>query len=152
MLRYCCMFSSSATLNTYLKHLRWAHRFLRLSCRWDTDVLAQTRRGAKKCDAPPKPKLALQAPDVAKLIDHAVQNSDREQACLLAVARQFLLRVPSEALPLEVRGHHSQVDFDGDDVIITLTSRKNRRNGAVLRRSCSCRASGRKLCAYHWLK
>ena len=87
VLRYCCMFASSATLNTYLKHLRWAHRFLRLNCDWDTDVVSQTRRGAQKSGAPPKPKLALQAADVKKLIARAINVGDHEQAAILAVAR-----------------------------------------------------------------
>ena len=37
------------------------------------------------------------------------QPGDNEQAAILAIGRLFLLRVPSECLPLEVDGQHSQV-------------------------------------------
>ena len=80
------------------------------------------------------------------------------QSMLWLLAYQFLLRVPSEALPL-CRG---AVDFcpaqsppqamaylDGEDMLcIKLRTRKNKPEGSLLRRSCSCSAHPR-MCMVH---
>ena len=78
---------------------------------------------------------------------------------LWLVAYQFLLRVPSEALPM-CRGDpcfnpppaaQSVVYLDGQGVLcLKLRSRKNKPEGSLLRRSCSCAADPR-LCVVHRL-
>jgi len=84
VLRFASTFASGSTFNVYVKHLRWAHRFLRLSSTWDSSVLAQVRRGAAKGGPPPRPWLALQADSVRRLVQIAKDRGDMEQAAILA--------------------------------------------------------------------
>ena len=65
--------------------------------------------------------------------------------CLLSYL--FLLRVPSEALPV-VRccmdsnaGEQSRIWLDGDELCLQLKRRKNKLMGSLLRRKCHCAAS-----------
>jgi hypothetical protein len=114
-------------------------------------VVRQVLRGRSKAEAPPKPKLALQASQVAGLIKKAEEIGDIEMACLIAVSRLYLLRVPSEGIPLSWNGQHSSVQVDGGLATITLTRRKPNRRPSVLVRHCCCQTAGRRLCAVHWL-
>ena len=74
-----------------------------------------------------------------------------ELAGVFAVARIFLLRVPSEAVPLQWCGSHSTVQVDESQVTIVLAKRKNRQSPTTLVRKCCCHTTGRSLCAVHWL-
>ena len=152
VLRYTSVFSNAHTLDTYLKHLRWAHRFLRLPNGWDTPAVAQVRRGSLKEMPPHRPRLALQAAQVRSLIGVAEQRKDYEQAALLAVGRLFLFRMPSECFPLQLCGEHSSVEVHQNSVTITLASRKNSRGPSVLQRDCCCKTAGKRLCAHRWLR
>ena len=116
-----------------MKHLRWAHRFLRLSSTWDSSVLAQVRRGAAKGGPPPRPWLALQADSVRRLVQIAKDRGDMEQAAILAIGRLFLFRVPSECLPLQVSGDHSTIQLEDAVAVVTLSSRKHTRGPSLLR-------------------
>ena len=69
----------------------------------------------------------------------------------MAIARLFLLRVPSEGIPLEWDGEHSRVQASGKEATIMLTRRKNCQLPTVLKRECCCASSGRRLCAVHWI-
>ena len=150
-IQYVSIFQQGSTMDTYLKHLRWAHRFLRMENGWDTPVLRQVCRGRAKLSDPPKQKLALQATDVRALVKHALKVGDVEQAAILAAGRLFLFRVPSECIPLELNGQHSQLAVEDDVLTITLMRRKNTRIPSVLRRKCCCAEAGRHLCALHLL-
>ena len=46
VIRYTSMFRQASTLHTYLKHLRWAHRFLRLPNDWHTDSSKASMSGS----------------------------------------------------------------------------------------------------------
>lgn len=151
VLRYSSLFRMSSTFQTYLKHLRWGHRFLRLRNAWHSEVVRQVARGQKKLSNPPRERLALQAPRVSALIKRAASESDTELATIFAVARLFLLRVPSECLRLQWDGDHSKVELTDSTATITLTRRKSSDRPSVLVRHCCCRSSGHRLCAVHWL-
>ena len=97
------------------------------------------------------PKVAVDSRQTQGMIQLAMQQDNLEMAAMMSVARLFLLRVPSECVPLQWRGLHSSVEVDGEKAIITLSSRKNSRVPVVLTRTCVCRTSGPKLCAVHWL-
>ena len=86
-------------MKTYMMHLRWAHRFLRLPNTWDTEVVRQVCRGRKKLADLPRERLALQAQDVRRLVRLASDRNDIQQCAMLTVGRLFLLRMPSECLP-----------------------------------------------------
>ena len=80
-------------------------------------------------------------------------------AYLFLVSYLFLLRVPSEALPMQRGGDIGSHDRaaqsvlyleDSGTVCLRLRSRKNRPEGSVLRRSCACSACP-KICPVHGL-
>ena len=54
-------------------------------------------------------RLALLSRDVFKIMRAAGEQDDGQTAAMAAVSRLFLLRVPSEAAPLEWDGAHSKV-------------------------------------------
>ena len=85
------------------------------------------------------------------MIKEAIQSEDIQVAALMAIARQFLLRVPSEGLPLQWSGVHSQITLTATVAKIQLSKRKNSRGPVTLTRECCCTTSGRRLCAVHWL-
>ena len=151
VLQYTAMFSNSSTLQQYLKHLRWAHRLLRMSNAWDTPALQQVVRGVRKSGPPAQPKVALNSGQVKRMVGIAVKHGLAEIAALMAIARLFLLRVPSEALPLEWDGEHSSISLTADTATIVLMRRKNVTTPTSMTRVCCCSSSGRGLCAVHWL-
>jgi len=76
-------------------------------------------------------------------------------AMLFLITYVFLLRLPSEALPIEVGrvpGKHQQAVLEMDDgkLVLTLLRRKNRPAGSRLERTCWCRESCR-TCPVHVL-
>ena len=99
------IFTNSQTYLQYVKHRRWAHTFLRMECSWYTNAVKQVQRGAARTPRLIQPKVAASSKLVHTLIKAAMREDDVEVAALMAVARQFLLRVPSEGIPLE-RGVH----------------------------------------------
>ena len=151
VLKYLGIFSRYETCQQYIKHLKWAHNFLRMECSWQGAVHAQAMRGLKKGAIPPKAKPALHARMVSEMIKTAMGEGSLEVAALMAIARHFLLRVPSEAIPLEWEGSHSSVTIRDSTATITLTTRKNVVVPSVLERDCCCATSGRRLCSVHWL-
>ena len=151
VLRYTSMFASYATFNQYLKHLRWAHRFLRLPTSWDSASLKQTLNGMRKAGSKPKQRLALLSKQVSSIVRLAEKSDDNETAAMAAVSRIFLLRVPSEIVPLQWDGEHSRVILTEKSATITLMRRKNLSRPSALERACCCETSGRRLCGVHWL-
>ena len=151
-MKYVSVFQSWATCKQYLKHLRWCPRFLHLGCSWDTPTLKQVLNGLQKSSAAKKVKSVLLSKDVGRIVRCAEGVGDMNTAALAAISRSFLLRVPSEGIPLQWNGNHSRVQFHGDKVEITLMRRKNCDRPTVMERGCSCATSGRSLCAFHWLQ
>ena len=152
VLRFKTVFRNVATYSQYLKHLRFAHRLLRMKSTWYDEVVKQVERGGTKLQPIPLERPALLASQVRAVIRAALSRHDLEMATLYSVARLFLLRVPSEALPLERNGEHSRIEIEGGNVHITLYKRKNTRKPSVLHRSCVCANEGRSLCAVCSLK
>ena len=98
---FASMFTNSQTYLQYVKHLRWAHASLRMECSWYTNAVKQVQRGAARTPRFIQPKVAASSKLVHTLMKAAMRDGDMEVAALMAVARQFLLRVPSEGIPLE---------------------------------------------------
>ena len=117
----------------------------------DTPVVKQVVRGCSKQQPHARPKLALQAREVSALIKQAETTGELDIACLISVARLFMLRVPSEGVPLQWTGLHSSIILETNRATVTLTRRKHCRQPCVLVRQCCCRQAGRRLCAVHWL-
>ena len=149
-IQFAAAFQSAATYEQYLKHLRFAHRLLRLDNSWYTEAVVQVKRGAAKLNGQVRKKVALHSKEVRSMIRLAMEI-DFELAALMAVSRLFLFRVPSEALPLQWCGDHSTVELSEATAKITLTKRKNVKVPSALVRECCCLTSGNTLCAVHWL-
>ena len=99
----------------------------------------------------PPHRPALTGKQVKAMIQKAASDGDMEVAGMLAIARHYMPRVPSEAVPLEWNGARSKVEISEAECVITLANRKNRRFPSTLKRTCCCRESGRWLCSVHWL-
>ena len=58
------------------------------------------------------------------MIKEAIKAKELGMAVLMAVARLFFLRVPSEGLPLQWDGTHSSIKLEGSMATLTLIRRK----------------------------
>jgi hypothetical protein len=150
--RFVGMFECTSTLKQYLKHLRWAHRFFHLRNDWDTDELHQMIRGAEKATPGRPQRLALTTKTVKKMSQLALAQADVETATLMALSRVFMLRVPSEGIPLQWSGSHSAIELLEASVKITLVKRKNSKGPVTLTRPCICQSTGESLCPVHLLR
>ena len=150
-LQFGAVFRNGSTYEKYLQHVAWAHRFLRLPTDWFTASVKQAIRGAKRTPGVVREKLAIHSKDAQPLIKESVRLGHHDMAALMAIARLFLLRVPSEGVPLEWDGDHSWVSLSPQQATITLARRKNSRVPVTLTRKCCCAVSGVDFCAVHWL-
>jgi hypothetical protein len=147
VLAFQCIFRNVATYTQYLNHLRFAHRLLRMLTPWYDPIVKQVERGARKLQPMVTERPALLAPQVRAVIQAAKNRNDVEMATIYAVARLFLLRVPSEGLPLQRNGPHSHIEVEDSEAYVTLHRRKNSNKPALIHRSCVCRNEGVSLCA-----
>ena len=151
MERFTSIFANAATLEQYIGHVKWVRRFLRMDTEWHTASLKQTIRGLKKSKPVTPNRPALTGTQVRAMVKIARQQQDFQVAAILAIARHFLLRVPSEAIPMEWKWPHSKIELSATACTLTLTKRKNRNTPTSLTRTCCCADSGRSLCSVHWL-
>ena len=91
-------------------------------------------------------KMFIQCPLVLQLVDWCVTNTEFLQfGYLFALAYIFLLRLPSEALPIvagrdrDISGAKAVLSTVGDELVLTLRSRKNKLGGSRLVRGCWCK-------------
>ena len=146
------LFTCAARCSQCVKHLAFAHRFLRMECTWLTNSVRQVRRGALKfLGGVIRKRPAVNSRQVRATIQAAAQDEAVESACLMAVARLFLLRAPSEGIRLQWNGSHSKIELEGSKITLTLMARKNRATPTVMTRESCCRSSGKSPCAVHWL-
>ena len=150
-IQFSCVFRSAATYEQYLKMLRFAHKLLHLDNSWYTDTVKQVQKGMAKSIQEFRPKPALLSRDARRMIQIGTGDNDADLAAIVAVSRLFLLRVPSEAIPLQWSGAHSRVELTATQAKITLMRRKNCATPSTLTRDFCCASSGRALCAVHWL-
>ena len=102
-----------------------------------------------------RPRLAIQRTMLKAMIAH---DGVPSHTALWLIAYIWLLRLPSEALPMVVcasepqRGvHKAAVWREGDNICVLLSCRKNLQGGSgVLRRTCSC-AGSPLMCPVHIL-
>ena len=124
----------------------------------DEPLLKRAKATVRRQELPPRVRIFIQKPLLILLMRKALMESDEIAAMLYLTAYTFLLRVPSECLPLTAagdpcatlpKGKHSAIAaVQGDELILRLARRKNRPHGSVIRRGCTCAADER-LCAVH---
>ena len=108
-------------------------------------------RGTARIPTTVQPKVAVTSKQVDALVKAAMDAGEMEVAALMAVALQFLLRLPSEGIPLEREGSHSSVNFESLRAVVAVSRRKNTRTPVTLTRECCCASAGQQLCAVRWL-
>ena len=100
-----------------------------------------------------------QAATVIKLVRVAYAENDLRAGMLYVASYTFMLRVPSEALPMTAAENalmplppntNSCISVAEDEVILRLERRKNKPNEAIIRRSCCC-GKRKQLCPVHVL-
>ena len=163
------IFKCAGTAANYVSHLRWACREHRKGLGWSDEQVSSLLRCLTKRDIRTRlqmlpDKLKIAEEDVHRLIVLAWECGDSLFGCLACLSYHFLLRVASEALPMEVGSlsdavtrlpeeRHSALWSDGTCVHLKLRTRKHRPQGSLMTRHCCCSGEGgdSRLCPVHCL-
>ena len=152
------VFRSAGTFGNYLGAVKTAC-LLANQC---TDVFASTalyraKMAVKKAEIK-KPLSPPISREITKLLmDVAIQEDDPLAAALYCVSYAFLLRVPSEGLPLRITVNGPGVILSGKTLVLSETEatlhfdrRKNRETATAATRHCWC-AACKHTCPVHRL-
>ena len=158
VVKYLQVFSNPGTAANYLGHLRWACKAYNKGVTWSTPELGMLVKGLQKMDLRTRiaglpDKYKLEEMMVMKLVKLARDLGDMEFSWLACWSYAFLLRVPSEAVSLEVGqpsdaqgklplNRHSALWVEDEKVYLKLQRRKNRPGGSLLIRQCQCSTTG----------
>ena len=153
LLAWSRQFAVKGTFNNYLGKLALACEIGGVSREsFSHESIARAKRTIGSLSACPKPKMAIRMAVLEKLISLATIEGDPQSVLLYLISYCFMLRVPSEALPLEVGarnsalmalgpGRHSCLALCGETMVLRLARRKNKPHGTVLTRKCWCSSS-----------
>ena len=145
------LFQSAGTLGNYIGHVRLGCQLLEVSCEALTDPMVGRAKAsiAKRRAFTPRKPLFLGQSRVRDILALSRMETSSQllfhASMLFLTAYVFLLRLPSEALPI-VRvgvgvspdGKQASVSCDGDSLVLVLDRRKNRLHGSTLVRKCWC--------------
>jgi hypothetical protein len=161
LLAWSMMFRHPTTFSNYLGYLKLGCMLVRKPTSvFDDPAVKRAKRGvAKRMNFKPRPPMFLQHNILSDMFER-VYTADRieleQVAMLFLVTYVFLLRLPSEALPI-VRGcvgvannSQSSLYLSGDMLYLKLAKRKNKPNGSLLKRGCWC-CSCKLTCPIHSL-
>ena len=164
ILAWSSIFRNGDTFGNYISHLNTAHQIMLLKPSWDPAVLRSIKLGSKKTTIRGV-KALLRHRDVVRLVEHAEAEDHFMDAILYPVAYHYLLRVPSELLPLRVatsqkpglqKDWHSFIEFGNKAATLHLGTRKNNQDApSRLHRQCFCKDTIDKacgVCALHKLR
>lgn len=108
-------------------------------------ALARAKRGLRKNETfVARPRLFIRRKMVREILLWVPEGNDSlyRVAVLFALTYAFLLRLPSEALPIALDSTDSagqaELSIEGDEAVLKLKTRKNRVRGSVLTRKCWC--------------
>lgn len=169
VLKFIALFSSAGTAKNYVGYVAWACKYHGHSLAWRTHEVNLALQGLKKAEQVRSQHVLkhvrLMTPDIMvrllKLCD-ALPAFQRD-GDLFLLAWQFLLRVQSEAAPLQFGdltdqsllppGRHSAIWVDAQLVChLRLKKRKRMPGGSVMVRPCVCNGSETDiLCVSHRL-
>ena len=144
------LFRNKGTYGNYVSRLRLACEIAGVStCVFDSPAIARAKRGIQAVAAAPRPKRFIDFEILQKLVRSATQEKDHVQACLYSLCYAFLLRVPSEGLPMVMGrlravgedrpplcGTHFDLSIAGSTITSSLARRKNKPHGSTLMRQC----------------
>ena len=154
---FVAIFQNPGTARNYVSYVRWACVFHRLSADWHDQELQMVLRGLDKdYMARNLGQLSNKPVLTETLVAQLVTLCDGLPACaelgdLFLASWQFLLRVPSEGIPLQwgtqdelhclPEGRHSAFVVDDQHGLhLRLRARKHRPRGLLLVRPCCCKA------------
>ena len=161
LLAWSNVFKCSKTFQNYVTHLRTAMQLMGLNTGEMYGGLLKKAGNAieKRCGRRPRKPMFLGFGLVVKLVQQAAGGDGRQLAlamCFLT-CYTFLLRMPSECLPIQVASGNATdetaqavVAIEQDCIVLRLLRRKNMEHGSVLKRSCWCK-SCRITCPVHVL-
>jgi hypothetical protein len=146
LLAWSTTFRCHGTFCNYLSHVSTACELLGVSTEvFSCRALKRAKIAITKRDQfASRPKLFLQLPLVRRLMHMAVKDGCKHDAMLYLVSYVFLLRVPSEALPMVIcdggvaHGEQSCLFLEGENLVLALKCRKNKQKGTRLTRGCWC--------------
>lgn len=151
MLAFLNIFLNMHTGASYVGTVRWAVKLRGLSREWDTEQIALAIKGGKKLTLRMLgAKLDLRKVLNSKLVHQVVALSDQmctdQSSVLYLLSWYYLMRVVSEAIPLEPRRHSAVWMKEEGQLTIRWTRRKHRPRGAVMKRPCMCEEVGPQFC------
>ena len=147
LLAWSTLFRCGATFSNYLGHVRLACELLCVpSAVIDDPSVKRAKRSIdKRGQFVPRKRLFLRMGIVKELVIGILSYPAWETAAMLFLTCYvFLLRLPSEALPIVVNsggaldGQQSTICVESDVVVLYLARRKNKPQGSVLKRHCWC--------------
>eukprot|EP00930_Biecheleria_cincta_P003118 TRINITY_DN104055_c0_g1_i1.p1 TRINITY_DN104055_c0_g1~~TRINITY_DN104055_c0_g1_i1.p1 ORF type:complete len:613 (-),score=63.61 TRINITY_DN104055_c0_g1_i1:266-2104(-) len=165
------LFKSAKTASNYVGYIRWACVHMSLNTGWRSDGVQQALNGVKKRElrwvgGSKRIEVLLTESAVRSLVtltdELNIHDGFQE---LVLISWEFLLRVQSEALPLECGSaeeaqssslgpeRHSAlwVNEKEKSIHLRLARRKNRPKGSWLTRKCTCSIVGNAYCIVHRL-
>ena len=148
LLAWSCVFRHPGTFNNYVGYVKLGCELVGVS----TNVFKHTSLARARKAVVKKQAFVARAPKfihldmVKQIVEHVTASGDRAFAMLCLAAYAFLLRLPSEALPIVVhtrlttehRERPLLTTVDGT-IRLGLRRRKNRLTPSVLVRSCWCK-------------
>ena len=160
LLAWSRIFAVKTTYANYMYKLALACEMAGLSkdCFHHPSII-RAKRTISSLQGPAKEKRGIRLELLERLVGLAHSDNDKLSVLLNLVSYCFLLRVPSEGLPLEIG---QQCDLSGplagasqsclvlmdDRIVLRLRKRKNRKEGSVLTRFCWCKQS-KSTCPVH---
>ena len=159
LLAWSTLFRCAATFSNYLGHVRLACEVLQVSTvALDNPSVKRAKRSIdKRGQFVPRKRMFIRVNVVRELVLNVLSYPAWKDAVMLFLTSYvFLLRVPSEALPICVGsggaldGQQSTVCVEKDVVVLHLRRRKNQPLGSTLKRYCWC-ASCPVTCPVHTL-
>ena len=149
LLAWSALFKHHKTFSNYLGYVRLGCHMLNVSDEvFNSPMLRRAKAAVKKRRAyAQRPRMWIRQDMIRRILCLVDRRSESEWALamLFLVAYVFLLRLPSEALPMSAggvgcaHGLHSVISLEGEELCLRLASRKNMSSGSVMRRSCWCK-------------
>ena len=159
LLSFSGLFRHHGTFSNYLGYVKLACELLGVSTEvFDHSSVKRAKKAIeKRCQFVSRPPMFIKIGLVKQLVLLGKGGTERKvMSYLFLTAYVFLLRVPSEALPLAAHTSPGSsvsvpvVTVSESEVMIWWPRRKNRLQGSWLKRSCWCKAC-RETCPVHVL-
>ena len=162
ILAWSTLFRSSGTFSNYLNYVKVGCQILELPCSVFSEHADEIRRAKaaidKKRHFVPRQPLFIQAGLLERIASRAHNQSMAVYIHLFIFAYAFLLRLPSEAIPVRRAGVGfalandcpGLLEISSSEIVLHLYRRKNKPGGSVLRRGCWC-SSHPGICPLHVL-